>query len=202
MRAFLPIWCNRNIFCRNWENLYDETSLISQLIENGNKKRLLAMVSFFWMMREDINDKIKTKIKPLWKAIFEKTIENKEFPENQEVISNLINWLVLIDEIDDEIFEWLKPAIRYSFKYHNTIFLSEYLLKHVSKTPKKVGELYIEMLENNNYLDYKVENIQETIKIIYETGEKDLADRICNLYGARGFDFLRDIYFEYNKKES
>ncbi|BCD68812.1 SIR2 family protein [Nitratiruptor sp. YY09-18] len=189
-------------YIENWENLDDETSLISQLIENGNKKQLLAMVSFFWMMREDINDKIKTKIKPLWKAIFEKTIENKESSENQEVISNLINWLVLIDEIDDEIFEWLKPAIRYSFKYHNTIFLSEYLLKHVSKTPEKVGELYIEMLENNNYLYYKVENIQETIKILYETGEKELADRICNLYGARGFDFLRDIYFEYNKKES
>ncbi|BAI79797.1 conserved hypothetical protein [Deferribacter desulfuricans SSM1] len=189
-------------YIEDWENLDDEKSLISQLIENGNKKQLLAIITFFWMMREGINDKIKTKIKPLWKAIFEKTIENKESSENQEVISKLITWLILIGEIDDEVFEWLKPAVRYSSKYHNTTFLSEYLMKHVSKTPKKVGELYIEMLNNNIYLDYKVEDIQKTIKILYKRGEKYLADRICNLYGARGFDFLRDIYFEYNKKES
>ncbi|MGA1863252.1 SIR2 family protein [Deferribacter thermophilus] len=189
-------------YIENCEKLDDEKSLISQLIKNGNKKQFLAIITFFWMMREGINDKIKTKIKPLWKSIFNELKDNLEVSENQEIISKFIEWLAIIDEIDDEIFEWLKPTVRYSSKYHNNIFLSEYLLKHVSKTPQKVGELFIEMLNNNIYLDYKIEDIQKTIEILYERGEKELADRICNLYGARGFDFLRDIYFEYNKKES
>lgn len=184
----------------NLENLHDKNSLISQLIENGNRKQLLAIISFFWMIREDIN--VEIKIKPLWKVIFNKLKDNLEVSENQEVISKFIEWLAIIDEIDDEIFEWLKPAIRYSSKYSSTIFLSENLLKHVSKAPRRVGELYIEMLNNNIYLDYKIDDIKKTIRILYEKGEKDLAVRICNLYGVRGFDFLVDIYFEYNREES
>ena len=77
---------------------------------------------------------------------------------------------------------------------YNTPFFIEYLLKHASETPAKVGEIYLEMLNADIYPDYKKEDIQEIVRLLYDKNEKESADRICNLYGAKGFDFLKDIY--------
>ena len=52
------------------------------------------------------------------------------------------------------------------------------------------------MLTHNVYPIYNQEHIQEIIRILYKSKNKDVADRICNLYGEAGFDFLRSLYDE------
>jgi len=181
-------------YLEDWEKLEDKESLIFQLIENKNINQLSAIVSFFWMLRDELNDKIKIKVKPLWKTLYELVRQNEENPKYQKLISNLSKWLSLIDEIDDEIFEWLKLSAKYVDRDYNTPFFIEYLLKHASETPAKVGEIYLEMLNADIYPDYKKEDIQEIVHLLYYKNEKESAGRICNLYGAKGFDFLKDIY--------
>jgi len=181
-------------YLEDWEKLEDKESLIFQLIENKNINQLSAIVSFLWVLRDKLNDKIKIKVKPLWKTLYELVRQNEENPKYQKLISNLSKWLSLIDEIDDEIFEWLKLSAKYVDKDYNTPFFIEYLLKHASETPAKVGEIYLEMLNANIYPDYKKEDIQEIVHLLYDKSEKEIANRICNLYGAKGFDFLKDIY--------
>jgi len=181
-------------YLEDWEKLEDEDSLIFQLINNKNIDQLSAIISFFWMLRDELNDKIKIKVKPLWETLYELTRQSEENTKYQKLISNLSKWLSLIDEIDDEIFEWLKLSAKYFDRDYNTTFFIEYLLKHASETPAKVGEIYLEMLNANIYPDYKKENIQEIVRILYDKDEKESADRICNLYAAKGFEFLKDIY--------
>jgi len=181
-------------YLEDWEKLEDKESLIFQLIENKNINQLSAIASFFWMLRDELNDKIKIKVKPLWKTLYVLVRQNEENPKYQKLISNLSKWLSLIDEIDDEIFEWLKLSAKYVDRDYNTPFFIEYLLKHASETPAKVGEIYLEMLNANIYPDYKKEDIQEIVHLLYYKNEKESAGRICNLYGAKGFDFLKDIY--------
>jgi len=181
-------------YLEDWEKLEDKESLIFQLIENKNINQLSAIASFFWMLRDELNDKIKIKVKPLWKMLYELVRQNEENPKYQKLISNLSKWSSLIDEIDDEIFEWLKLSAKYVNRDYNTPFFIEYLLKHASETPAKVGEIYLEMLNADIYPDYKKEDIQEIVRLLYDKNEKESADRICNLYGAKGFDFLKDIY--------
>jgi len=181
-------------YLEDWERLEDKESLIFQLIENKDINQLSAMVSFFWMLRDKLIDKIKIKVKPLWKTLYELVRQNEENPKYQKPISNLSKWLSLIDKIDDEIFEWLKLSAKYVDRDYNTPFFIEYLLKHVSETPAKVGKIYLEMLNANIYPDYKKEDIQEIVHLLYDNNEKEITDRICNLYGAKGFDFLKDIY--------
>ena len=181
-------------YLEDWEKLEDKESLIFQLIENKNINQLSAIVSFLWVLRDKLNDKIKIKVKPLWKTLYELVRQNEENPKYQKLISNLSKWLSLIDEIDDEIFEWLKLSAKYVDKDYNTPFFIEYLLKHASETPAKVGEIYLEMLNANIYPDYKKEDIQEIVHLLYDKSEKEIANRICNLYGAKGFDFLKDTY--------
>jgi hypothetical protein len=73
-------------------------------------------------------------------------------------------------------------------------------MKHTSKTPAKVGKIYLEMLKADIYPNYKQEHIKEIVRLLYENNEKEIADKICNLYGEKGYFFLKDIYGKYNRK--
>jgi hypothetical protein len=46
---------------------------------------------------------------------------------------------------------------------------------------------------------YDQENIRGIITRLYEQRETDAANRICNIYGSRNMDFLRDLYEEHNR---
>ena len=181
-------------YIEGWEKLDDRNSLISKLIENKSASQLFEIVSFFWMLRDKLTDKIRVRVKPLWRELFEIVSPNIENQESQKIISELSNWLSLIDEIDEDTFEWLKLSARY---IGYTSFFIEYLLKHAPTGPEKVGEIYLEMLNAGVYPDYKKENIKDIVQTLYEKGQREFADRICNMYGAKGYDFLRELYEKY-----
>jgi len=186
-------------YLQGWETLDDENSLLVKLIDKRNTDQLSEIVSFFWMLRDrSIN---KSKIKPLWHVLFKIVSENIDKSEYQNIISDLSKWLSLIDEIDEEIFEWLKLSARYVEINHNTSIFVEYLAKHVEKGPEKVGKLYLEMLDSGIYPDYQDDEIKYIVETLYKKGQKEIADRICNKYGDEGyyFDFLRELYEQYKK---
>ena len=189
-------------YIEEWEKLDDDTGLISQLLKNQNVYQLSEIVRFFWTQRDKPNEKVKSKIKPIWKVLFELLSQNEENPEYQKIISSLSKWLSLIDEIDEQALEWLKLSAKYIQADFNASFFIEYLLKHTPKTPAKVGEIYLEMLSAGVYPDYKKENIERIVQILYDQGQKESADKICNMYGAKGFDFLRTMYKKHRNDDS
>lgn len=180
-------------YLNDWEKLEDNKSLISQLIKCDNIKHLSAIISFFWMQRDHLTDKIKNKIKPLWKKLYLKSKLHQEEKKYQIVISDLSKWLVLIDEIDNDVFKWLELSTKHIETNFNSSFFIEYLLKHVKKTPEKVGQLFIEMLNHGFYPDYKKEHITEIITTLNSHNQKENAIKICNLYMNNGFVFTRPI---------
>jgi hypothetical protein len=189
-------------YLEGWERLNDDKSLISQLLKRENVAQLLAITGFFWMKKDKPDVRMKAKVKPLWKELFDIVSRNKKDPEYQKIASDLSKWLSLVDHIDGQILKWLKVSARYAEAHFATPFLIEYLLKHAPRTPKKVGEIYLEMLETNVYPDYEKEHIQQIVRILYAKGQKDIANRICNMYGTKGFDFLQMIYEEHRKFNS
>lgn len=189
-------------YLEDWENLEDEKSLIFQLIENKNINQLLEIVHFFWLLRDKLTDNIKSKVKPLWKKLYELGKQNEESQEYKKLFSNLSKWLSLIDEIDDEIYVWLKLSAKYVNRDFDSTLFIEYLMGHASKTPAKVGEIYIEMLNANIFTDYSQEHIQKTVCLLYDNNEKEIANKICNLYGENGYSFLKDIFEKYNNKDN
>jgi len=185
-----------------WEKLDDNTSLISQMLKKQNVNQLSEIVRFFWMQRNKPAEKIQVIIKPLWKKMFELLLKIQEKPEYQNVISDLSKWLSLIDEIDDDVLKWLKLSAKYTQSdVVDMSFFIEYLLKQATMTPEKVGEIYLEVLNANVYPIYKMENIQKIVQILYEQDQKEIADKICNIYGEKGIDLLRPIYEKYRTEK-
>ena len=187
--------------CTGWienkQTLNDKTSLIYQLINGGKPKLLSEVVDFFWKEQYDTPDKVKSKVRPAWRALIDVLSQNSSKAEYQEILSSLSGWLELIDKIDEEILEWLKLSAKHVKQDFNLAFFVEALGKHVSQTPKEVGVIYLEMLNNEVYPDYPPTDIQEIVRILYNQGYKEDADKICYLYAAAGFDFLRSLYEEH-----
>ena len=183
-------------YLEEWEKLEDNKSLISELINSGHIGKLSEIIGFFWMLRDDITDKIRAKIKPLWKSLVEVLSKKEQDLEYQKAISELSRWLSLIDAIDEQTLEWLKLSAKYIETNFNSSFLIEYLLPHTDKTPDRVGQVMLAMLDTDVYPQYKKENIVGIIRQLYTHQQEEIADTICNLYLAKGTDFLKPIYEE------
>jgi len=185
-------------YLEDWEKLEDDGSLIRILIGKRNTRHLLEIVNFFWMQRDNPTLKLGEKIKPLWKLLFDMCIQSEQNPEIQKIISNLSKWLSLIDEIDEQILVWLMSSAKYIQADFNTTIFIDYLLKHARKTPANVGRIYLNMLDSGIYPDFKMEDIQELVQILYGHGQTEIANRICILYMKKGYNFL-DVIYEKNR---
>jgi len=182
------------------ENLSD--GLFFKLLNNKDPSQINEIIRFFWSLRrEELDESKKDKIKPLWNKVFEVCYQEKNNePQFEKLLSKLPEWLTLVEEIDNDIFTLVKGSVKYIKKAYDTWFLIEYLSKHVTKTPRYVGEIILELLNNQIYPDYKQENIIEIVSALYTNSENDLANKICNIYLSKGFYFLKPI-FDRNQPE-
>ena len=193
--------------CTGWiedsEVLNDKTSLIYQLIHSSNPNLLAGMVYFFSRRADNLSDKVKVKIMPAWRALFEVLSEHRDEAQYQKVLSPLSQWIGLIDEIDDEVLAWIKVSINYLDKvpgYALTLSkVIEALQKQVLITPEKVGEIYLEIPESELWVLGQTQKgeVEETVRTLYKTGHKAIADAICERFAKAGALFLRSVREEH-----
>ena len=120
-------------YIEGWEDLADEESLIIALLRNENVEQLSAIVSFFSLQGDKLTDKMKTKVKPLWKTLFDILAQDETNPDNQILLSKLSLWLTLIEQVDEETLRWLRLSAKYVHVSYNTASFIEYLLKHAHR---------------------------------------------------------------------
>lgn len=186
-------------FLEDWEKLEEPDSLICLLLKKQHTKYLSEVIHFLWTIKEgEPLKKLKERIKPLWKAFFDLVSKHENERDYQNLISKLNIWLDIVDEIDDDIKEWVKLTAKYVNVGYRASNLIKYLTKHVDKTPKNVAEIYVEMLNEGAYPDYNKEEIRKIVESLYQKKEKEYADTICNMYGEVGYYFLRDLYEQNN----
>ncbi len=186
--------------CTGWiedgEVLNDKTSLIYQLINSDNPNHLSHLVHFFWRQRDSLPEKMKAKVRPTWRALYESLSQKDNVERYGEVLSRLSGWVALVDKMDVEVLKWLKMSTQHIKGLTDSAFFVEDLLPHATKTPAEVGDIYLGMLKHNIYPHYNQEHIQQIVRVLYNKEHKEIANRICNLYGEAGFDFLRSLYDE------
>jgi hypothetical protein len=185
-------------YIEDWEELKDPNSLISKILEDKKEYQIAEVVRFVEMFRENLTEKVKQKIKPLWERIFNIISKNEEKSEFQSIAVELIDWLNLVDKIDEDIFNWLKLSVKYIDLYNpGMVYLKFY--EHIDKNPEKIGKLILEMLKYKVPVPYDIEDIKKTVESLYSKNQKEIADKICNIYGENGYYFLKDTFKSHNK---
>lgn len=177
---------------------FEGSSLLNDLINHENITYLMELVFFIWRLRDKLDETTKKKIKPLWQKIITR-IQNSENKQLfKEILSHLSYWLSIVEEIDAEIFEWLKVSAKYIDQRTESFFI-EYLLGHVTNTPRFVAEILYETINvGKHFPKFKKEELIEIINKLYEQNQKNIADRICSLYLSNGYQFLMEVYERYN----
>jgi len=187
-------------------NLEIGNSIYNKLIGKWDYEQIGELVSFFWSQRAYKDEKkFADKIIEFWRWIYENKYkgkqENELTKEDKQILSNLCNLTIFLPEINSEYSEWVKTsALFVDTGFHSSFFI-EYLdgLKDKGKSIDFIGKIYLEMLKNTTP-DFQRENIRSIIEYMYQNGKREEANDICNIYGSRGNDMLRDLHEKYNKK--
>jgi hypothetical protein len=179
-------------YLENFESLNDGKSLIVQVFNRWNSKQITELIRFLrWYCQNNAQEK-RSMVIPLWRTIMATISKDTENMENPPILAELNSWLSLVDELSEEICNWLKLSIKH-ISSHEFGFI-EQLIRHANSKPKCCGEIFIIMVESGHYFEYQKEDIIKLVSILYEKNEKTNADVICNLYLQVGFDFLNSIY--------
>jgi hypothetical protein len=190
--------------CRGYlnreEDINDSRSSISEVIKYGKPEQISTIV---WTIldfnkKSTLSAEMKERVKTLWGKLISRYATGEINPDKQKILAGLFDWISVFDEIDDEMYEWLKVSAAHVRYGRNGSHFFEYLLKHAVKTPEKVAELILIHSKTGNHFSYKKEKLQQIVDILYRSGQKERADRICNSYLAAGHDYLREIYSQNN----
>lgn len=179
------------------EILENKNSMISYLIDTG--KYYYEIERFLWIDRE--NPKLNSKtVFPLWIYIYYKVSKDLKNPTNQKVLAGLTEWLYFFEEINDDLYEILKKSVNCLKKTYNTCFFIENLHRLKKTNIERVGNLFLMLLDVEDYPTYKEENIRSIVGELYIKKQKEIADEICIKYAERNLLFLRDIYEKFNRE--
>ena len=182
-----------------YERFDDKTSLIYQVVNSSNPNFLSAIVNFFWDQRDNLSEEDKEKVRTAWRVMFKFLSQNKAEGKYSQVLGVLSKWVIFVDRIDEEALEWLELSVRHVTWDIGTLVNT--LLTHAHKTPTEVGIIYLELSEKgiNELLGPLLEQSEviETIRILYDSGQKETANQICIQFAEGGLDFLKPLYNEY-----
>lgn len=200
-------------YIRGVESLDDNESLFKKVIDKLKYSHLQEIVNFFWSQSDHIvkqakeikeaeeDKKVKDKIIKFWQWAYENRdmIKERLKDDYKKLLSDLSRLIVFLENIDSENSKWLLLSAPYiDVNFNDSLFI-EYLDKHEGKESIGfISEIYLKMLTTTTPT-YDQKNIISIIEKIYLLGNKKEADEICNIYGSRGFEFLRPIY-EINNK--
>ncbi len=189
----------------DYEELSDKTSLIYQVVNSSNVNYLSAIVDFCWDQRDNLSEEDKAKVRAAWRVMFKTLSQNKdeEIYSDEKIYPNVLDklskWVVFIDSIDEEVLEWLKLSVRHVT--WDIGILVKTLLLHAPETPTEVGIVYLELSKKGigELLEPFLEQdeVIETIRILYNAGPKEIADKICIRFAKNGYNVLKPLYNEY-----
>ena len=123
--------------------------------------------------------------------------------EDKKILSSASKLAGILSQIITESYDWLMLSVPYVHEDFNAPFfikcLDELKDKGDSKeTARYVAEIYLKMLEKITP-DFDKKHIRSIIEFLYNSGAQENANKICNIYGSRGNELLRDIYEKHAK---
>ena len=192
-----------------------EDSLFRRILDRWDLFQIREAIGWFWMQRDFIMKPIKDKkqteeigrmekmrelIIGFWRWVYQSEYKYKEKGQlnkgDEKILSKLSKLAVFLERIDTESYEWLSLSTLYIHVDFNAPFFLKYLngLKNKDKDAGKyVGEIFLKILENSTP-DYDQKDIRSIVEYLCDSDFKKSAKEICNTYGKRGYEFLRDIY--------
>lgn len=197
-------------YLRGLEDINDNKSLFRKLFDKWETSQIIEIISFSWYCKDEheTDEKesefvIGEKVINFWRWVYENKYKNKQENElsgdDKKILSELSLLTIFLPEINDENSKWIEKCAPF-VDVDNSSFFIEYLdrLKDKGESVNFIGKIYLEMLKNTTPI-FREEHIKSIVEFLYQKDKKEEADKICNIYSIRGYEFLIDLYDKYNK---
>lgn len=186
-------------YLNDLEDINKTDSLIHQIIEKCDTRNISELVNFIWRLKEKTSKEQKEKVITLWERIAEKLLPKENELGVSEILSNLSNWITVIDDLNSRTAELLKVSAKHVGPTYTLFSLIDNLSKFVDEKPREVGEIINEAITPRTFPFHKTEDIQKIVIKLYEKKETDIANEICIKFWNNKQFFLKDIYDKYNR---
>ncbi len=196
-------------YLRGHESIQNSNSLFGKIIESGNVVQIKEIIRFFWSQNNNLNKSSEedvemiNRILAFWQFLFQKIKRKGTVNDNDAtILSELGKLAVYLPWVDNINAEWLVLSAPYIVQ--DSYFFLEYLNAIKDKgnrqaSAKYIGQIFLKMLENSTP-EYDTKHIRSIVEFLYQENNESDADSICNIYGSRQLEFLRDIYDKYSKE--
>ncbi len=201
------------------KNLDGKDSLFWKLLTESGEldkhDRWMEVVGFFWAVTgrtikkenqgnvESLSEARSRKILEFWAWTFNNPdiVKANLGDKYNSFLGRLAELTIVLPKIDEEKEKWLLLSAPYIELLHRSAFFIEYLTKFDDEESiKRIGKIYRKVLENTTPT-FRQENIEMIVRRIYDKGNREDAEAICNRYGRLGVHFLKSIWEENQKKK-
>ena len=178
------------------EGLDNRNHWLKLLLEKQNIDYIEYIINYCKHSEFEID--ISDKLVELWNKIYT-SIKDIETEKRIEILSTLNRLLPKIEDIT-KLGDMVKESVEYADWNHNIMYVEEALSEQVHDHPDFVGKLIKEIIDSeyNQFYFSKEETFKNIVEVLYEKGEKELSDYICNNLGEKGMYFLKDLWVKYN----
>lgn len=183
-------------YVNDFENLDDATSLIRRLLVRAKYQELSQLIWFLWTLRENGDEKIKTKVFSLWARLLDVIDTNSR--EGRRLASKLCDWSVFVDDVNDGNKHLLLAVAPFAEEEYNSHDLLESIAKISVKQPFEAYEIWLRLLEGTSQ-DFPEEAIRAALANLVQVGSEGLrmAKNIVSQYIMGGNEqpsrWLREI---------
>ncbi len=148
-------------YINDFDGLDDDNGILSLIIDRNKYEELHQVIWFSWTQRRKENASLTSKILELWPRILE-TVDF-ESRDGRKIASDLCDWIVFVEEITEETYNWLYQIAPYAEENHNSHEFIKGICKISENEPHKAQKLWIRMLDQFVYA-YPEEEIKGILR--------------------------------------
>jgi len=196
-------------YLRGHEKIDNTDSMFIKILQKWNDRDIKTIVDLFWREHKYLDKNnpehaiMINRIQTFFYWVFINKYKDRNIEDitasEESIISSLSHLIVYFEKIDEENWSLIELCANFVHVDYNSSFFIENLDKIDDRDSLIfVGKAYLKMIESFTP-DYDKEHIRSIVEKLYVNKEKQIADQICNIYGERCFEFLRDIYLKFNQ---
>ncbi|MDE3212724.1 MAG: hypothetical protein KGM98_05770, partial [Bacteroidota bacterium] len=187
----------------------DERSLIKELVLKSQPDNVSKLIQFLWEQdkyltgyTETEQKNIREKTLALWHLMTSR-FENDNSDQGNEIIQKLTHLTEYITILNEETAGLLLKSATRAKDYHSVNDLLEILVKQKSNSNAHLVARILEAIQFSEYMHDDQQNlIRELVIFLFSNGQLEVAGFICNKLTIQGYEFLKDVYFQFNDRKS
>lgn len=187
----------------------DEKSLMKELVLNSQPDNVSKLIQFLWEQDKHLpgyteaeQKNIREKTLFLWHLMASR-FENDNSDQGDEIIQKLTHLTEYITVLNDETAGLLLKSATRAKDYHSVNDLLEILVRLKSNSNAHLVARILKAIQFSEYMhDGQQNRIRELVIFLFNSGQSEVAGFICNKLTIQGYEFLKDIYFQFSDRKS